>query len=745
MAYNPGTALGSEWKNKFFLVEFVGTPSRSHVWSFSLKPNGASFDLAEDKDVVNGILPTGIRFGPDGALYVADWINGWGTKNYGRVWKLDVSEDKNDLKDARLETKRLMQLDYTKQTEEELFALLAYEDMRIRLKAQFELAAREKKGAEILIRALESKNQLARIHGVWGIGQLAAKDASAARPLVALLKDGDPEIVAQAAKVLGDIRYKDAGDQLVPLLTHENSRVQFFGAQALGRMEYAKAVDPLLKMIEKNNDVDVYLRHAGVLALSRIGKVEPMAALANNPNGVLRIAAVLVLRRMKSEKVALFLNDQDELIATDAARAINDDLSIEAALPALAATLNEKRFSSQPLLRRAINACLRVGGEKELDILIAFAKRNDAPADLRAEALATIGTWPNPSVLDRVDGRYRGKIERDPAIVISKVKANIEPLLKSTQPDILVGTSTMLSELQIMDHNAQLDEIMKRSQSAEVRAAMLVALQKLKYDRMEAVIKRGMEDKDGTVRTSAIGLLNELTISRQSLPGIVDPIFKKGTVEEQQQMLRVLGKMPIENSEPVLEGLINQLTDKKLTPAITLDLMEAVDSTHSEKLISKVSQLRSGGNTADSFLETLYGGNRRNGRGYFMYNSTGQCVRCHSIDGTGGTVGPPLTHIGDALSREELLRALIEPSARLSPGYGNVKLTLKDNQVVTGILMEESKSELIVKTADAEPLEVSVSRISKRENLPSGMPPMRTLMSKREIRDMIEFLSNLKK
>jgi putative membrane-bound dehydrogenase-like protein len=745
MAYNPGTALGSEWKNKFFLVEFVGNPSRSHIWSFSLKPNGASFDLAEDKDMVNGILPTGIRFGPDGALYVADWVNGWGAKNYGRVWKLDVNDEKNDLKAARVETQRLMQLDYANQTEDELSGLLNNDDMRIRMKAQFELASREKKGGEIFMKAIQGKNQLARIHGIWGVGQLAVKDAASAKPLVALLKDSDPEIVAQAAKVLGDIRYKDAADELIPLLSTSNARVQFFSAQALGRLEYEKAIEPLLKMVEKNNDADVYLRHAGVLALSRMKKDEPMVALLNNPNIALRTAAVLVLRRMRSDKVALFLNDQDEWIATEAARAINDDLSIEAALPALAATLSEKRFSSEPLLRRAINACLRVGSEKELDILITFAKRADAPAELRAEALAAMGTWANPSVLDRVDGRHRGKIERNPSVVVSKIKANIEPFLKSTQPDILIGTSMMLSELGINDYNAQLDETMSRSQAPEVRAAMLVALQKLKYNKMETVIKRGMEDREGTVRTAAIGLLNELTITRENLPGIVDPIFKKGSVEEQQRMLRVLGEMPVENTEPVLGRLIDQLAAKKLPPALSLDLMEAVDSTHSEKLISQLAPLRTKGENADAFLETLYGGNGRNGRGYFMYNSTGQCVRCHSIDGTGGTVGPPLTHIGDKLSREELLRALIEPSARLAPGYGSVKVTFKDNQVVTGILMEESDTELIVKTADAEPLEIPLSRISKRENFPSGMPPMRTVMSKREIRDMVEYLSTLKK
>jgi quinoprotein glucose dehydrogenase len=745
MVYNPGTALGSEWKNKFFLVEFVGNPSRSHVWAFSLKPQGASFELAEDKDVVSGILPTGIRFGPDGALYVADWINGWGTKNYGRVWKLDVSEDKNDLKDARAETKRLMQLDYSEQSEEELLKLLSYPDMRIRQKSQFELVRRDNKGWDILKQAAQDKNnQLARIHGIWGMGQLAAKDQKRGSTISDLLKDGDAEIAAQAAKVIGDIRYKDAGDQLIPLLSHQSPRVQFFAAQALGRLEHAKAVDPLLAMIGKNNDKDIYLRHAAVVALSRIGQEAPITALVNHPSTAVRTAAVLVLRRMKSEKVALFLNDKDEFIVTDVARAINDDLSIPGALPALAAVLNEKRFTSEALLRRSINACLRVGGEKELDLLMAFAKRNDVAPAVRAEALATIGTWPNPSVLDRVDGRYRGELKRDPAIVINKIKNNVDSFLKSGDADVIVATASMLSELGINDYNGQLEKLMQQHTAPAVRSAILVALHKLRYEQIESVIKRGMNDKDGSVRTTAIGLLNELNISKETLPGIVEPIFTKGSVEEQQQMLRVLGEMPIEKSEPVLEKLIDQLSSKKLAPALSLDLMEAVDSTHSEKLISKLTPLRNAGD-AESFAETLYGGDARRGRRVFMNNPTAQCVRCHTLGGEGATVGPPLAEIGDKLSREQLLEALIAPSVRLAPGYGSVKITLKDNQEVTGILMEETSAELTLKTSEAEPMEIPISRISKRENLPSGMPPMKTLLSKREIRDVIEFLANQKK
>ena len=84
------------------------------------------------------------------------------------------------------------------------------------------------------------------------------------------------------------------------------------------------------------------------------------------------------------------------------------------------------------------------------------------------------------------------------------------------------------------------------------------------------------------------------------------------------------------------------------------------------------------------------------------------------------------------------------PSARLSPGFGSVTLTLDDGQTVAGILMKETAEKLILKTGDAEPLDVPVGRIKSRTNLPSSMPTMGDILSKREIRDVIEFLSSLK-
>jgi len=745
MVYNPGTALGKDWLNQFFLVEFVGDPALSHIWSFSLKPKGASFDLEKELDVLSGVLPTGLQFGPDGALYLADWINGWGTKNYGRVWKLDVEDSKNDLKEQRLETQRLMTLEYEDLSADDLVELLAYPDMRIRKKAQFELAERTFWGYRALKDViLEDKNQFARIHAIWAIGQIASDNKRKAQPLMDLLDDEDPEIIAQAAKVLGDIKYKEAGDKLISLLTNENERVRFFAAQALGRIEYKKAVEPLINFLAVNNDKDVYLRHAAVLALSRIGEIKPLVALSRSPQRSLRIAAVLVLRRLESAKVVVFLNDEEEYIVTEAARAINDDWSIPKAMPALAALLQEERFTSEPLLRRSINAALRVGGERELDMLISFAKRTDVSGDLRGEALAALGTWASPSVLDRVDGRYRGEISRDSNIVKQKIQGDIPVFLKDRNPYILIGTSKILGTLGISTYNSQLKSIFTKDGRPEVRVAMIEALGELHDDAIASIVKRGMRDKDENVRAAAVSMIPALNISKNELPGVIDPIFKNGSIREQQTMISALTEMPLNQSGDALMNLIQKAGNKQLNPGVILDLIEAVESTHSEDLIGSLSKLKNSGYSLDSYKEALYGGRNWPGANVFKNNSAAQCVRCHALDGAGGKVGPPMDNIANILSREEILQSLIDPGARLAPGYGSVVLTLKDGQVVSGILAAETKEEIILRTSDAEPMEIAVSRIKKRDNMPSAMPPMGSVLSKRELRDLVEFLSNLK-
>src|SRR5690606_494821 len=227
IVYNLGSALSPRWNNTFFILELVVGPAQSGIHAFKLRPQGATFELTETKKILSGVLATGLDLGPDGSLYVADWIDGWVNKGYGRIWKLD--DDEGDGWEERKRTEAIFKEDFSQQSLEYLDELLKYPDLRIRQKAQFELVDRRKKGAAILEQNAQQKgHQLARIHGIIGLSQLARlEDKKYAEPLVPLLQDSDPEIRAQAAKWLGDIRFKDAGDALLPLLEDTNERVSF--------------------------------------------------------------------------------------------------------------------------------------------------------------------------------------------------------------------------------------------------------------------------------------------------------------------------------------------------------------------------------------------------------------------------------------------------------------------------------------------------------------------------------------
>jgi len=745
MVYNPGTALGKDWLNKFFLVEFVGNPASSHIWAFDLKPKGASFELKSDLDMVSGILPTGIRFGNDGALYAADWVNGWNTKNYGRVWKIDVAADKNDLKAERTETERLIKLKYQSQTTDQLFELLKYSDMRVRNKAQFELARRGDQGYAVFKKAIVQRdNQLARIHGIWGIGQLIDQDGKYAVELIAAITDADEEIGAQAIKVLGDRKVTSAGNVIQAALGHINPRKSFFAAQAIGRLKHQPAQDDLVQLLINNADNDVYLRHAAILALSRLGNVDYLAKLSTHTSRSARIGGVLALRRLKSPEIKVYLQDPEEFIVTEAARAINDDESIPAALIDLASLVNQTKFKSEPLIRRAINACLRVGEPAQLDMLIAFAQRKDVDNSLRAEAMSTIGSWADPSVLDRVDGRYRGEFKRDPEMVKRKILPVLKSLMSSKDPDVLMASTRLIAELNLMDYAPDLEQLFTKNDSADVRVAALNALNQLKFSPLDKVIATGMKDKSPKVRAASLGLLDKIEISEVLLAQTVKEFMAKGSPREQQRLMEVLGKLPLSKTEPILNKLIDDLAAKKLPADLTLELNEAVEASKSASLKDRLKAIQEGDDPLTHYAMALQGGNGRAGYRYFNESTSGQCIKCHSVNGAGSNVGPDLSHIGSLLSREQILQSMLEPTFRLAPGYGVVALTLKDGSEVFGKLEKETDKELTLITSDAEPLRIPVDRIEKRKNIPSSMPVMTDKMSVREMRDVVEFLAGMK-
>lgn len=744
--YNPGTALGPRYKNHFFVAEFVGTPAGSGIHSFTLKQKGAGFELGETKKIVGGVLPTGLDFGPDGALYVADWIEGWGTGPFGRIWKLDDKAGAA-LPERKL-TKSLLEADFKNLKHDQLAGHLGNADMRVRLKAQFELVKRGDASVAVFSQQLQQTgNQLARVHAVWGISQLARKQSKHASVLLPYLQDKDDEIRAQVAKWLGDIRYKEAGSALVPLLKDSYSRARFFAAEALGRIAYEPSIQPIIDMLRANNDEDAYLRHAGSLALARIGKPGPVVALSKDSSRALRIAAVVALRRMGHPGVSEFLADADEFIVTEAARAINDDLSITASLPALGNLLNNTVFSNEALTRRMINANLRVGTESALQNLLDYAQKEGHPLNMRLEAIAALSTWIKPSVLDRVDGRLRGPVERDPAPVRAKTSGPLLSLMQHKNAQVRFAATKAVNKLQISEAGPVLASLLKKDPDSGVRIAALEALSNLKSEHMADAIKQALSDKEKSVRVVGIDLLGKTPLPTELMVDLLANVINTRSTEEKQAALLTLGNMPAGAAQVAVFGQqLDKMSKGELSPDILIELSEAIDSTRSVALKTRYEELSaklSPDASLAAYAGSLYGGNPEKGRGIFFRNQAAQCIRCHAIDDYGGNAGPRLNEVSSRLTRPQLLEALINPSARLAPGFAMVTLKMKDGTMRSGVLMEENGATLVIKTGDGPGESIPKNLVEKRINASSSMPDMKQVLSKKEIRDVVSFLSNL--
>jgi quinoprotein glucose dehydrogenase len=742
MVYNPGTAFSDEWQDHFFVVEFVGAAPRSGINAFTLEPKGASFELSSDKQVFRGIQGTGLDFGPDGALYMSDWIEGWGRNGEGRIWKLDTPSTSGS--EQRRDTRERLAENFDQHPAAQLLELLSHADMRVRMKAQFELV--ERKAVEQLQAAIAQRDhQLTRIHGIWGIGQLARQESAQADPLLALLNDQDPEIRAQAAKLLGDVAFTAATDKLIALLQDDNLRVQFFAAQALGQIAATTATPALVAMLEANNDQDVYLRQVGAIALARIGDEAALSALKTHKSEAVRIAAVVALGRMKSPALQQFLQDKSEFVVTNAARAISDDEFVKPAMPALAQLLEKTRFTNEPLLRRAINANLYEGSAASATRLVAFAQRKDIPGSLRAEALDTLAVWEESSIFDRVTGRHRGAVNNSLEDARTALSGAYEQLLKDNAQEVREAGVFALGTLKFTDTANTLVQTLKTDTAPGVRIAALNTLKSLGYAEMGDAVFAAMNDQDESVRMAALGLLPTLDLPVQQVVEMHQILLTNGSIGEQQAAYMSLANVKAPEAHAVLAEQMQALSAGKIDPAVQLELITAAENAATPELktlLSAYEDSKNQNDPLDLYREALQGGNAENGRNLFLYHNSAQCVRCHIVGTRGNLVGPELTNIGNTLSREQLLEAMVAPAARIAPGFGRITAVLTDGQRIEGFFEAETATEITLVAAD-KTHQIKKSQIADTEATVSGMPPMGLLLSKTEIRDILAYIVTL--
>lgn len=761
VTYNPGiTQMPARYREHFFLCDFRGgSGGQSGVRSFAVKPKGASFEFVDQHQCVWSTLATDVDFGTDGALYVSDWVDGWDMPGKGRIFKVHDPAREHDPR--LLEVKKLLAEGMDHRPLAELARLLAHPDMRVRQAAQFAIVDRstgwpwpagstDAHPAQIAVRdaiaafadvAHDARKPLARLHAIWGLGQILRTERSARPVLLPLLSDPDAEVRAQAARVAGEDRVSEALGGLLPLLKDSSARVRFFAALAVGRLGRSEAIAPVLEMLRENEDKDPYLRHAGVMALARIHDQGKLLQAATDNSPAVRMGVLLAWRRMRDSAVARFLNDVDPKIVVEAARAIND-VPMPGALPQLAALVNRPSLSD-PLLRRVLNANFRIGQPGNANALAAFVANSKAPEALRVEALRELGEWAKPGQRDRLTGLYRPMARRSGQPAADALATALGGVFSGSDRlrDEGARVAARLGIREVGPLLYRLFGDVRRPWGVRVHA--LAALDALQDARLEKAMTMALADADPHVRSEGRRILAQ--VRPDDAIAVLAKALTTGTVIDQQGAFRTLATIKGPKADTVLADWLDRLLAGKVALPVQLDLLEAAQAHSQENIKRRLASFEAARPKTDPlapYRETLAGGDAEAGRRIFFTKAAVSCTRCHKVNGSGGEVGPDLSKVGAQHPRDYLLESIVLPNKQIAKGFETVVLTTSRGKVVSGVLKSEDAHEVRLISAEGTILVVPKNEIDERTTGKSAMPEdVIKYLSKDELRDLIEFLA----
>jgi putative membrane-bound dehydrogenase-like protein len=123
-----------------------------------------------------------------------------------------------------------------------------------------------------------------------------------------------------------------------------------------------------------------------------------------------------------------------------------------------------------------------------------------------------------------------------------------------------------------------------------------------------------------------------------------------------------------------------------------------------------------------------------------------QCLKCHTIKGVGGNVGPDLSAIGKKASRENLFESILFPSKAIADQYISWIVETNNGLQITGLLVEETPDHITIRDANAKDTKIAKKDIASREKSAVSIMPADLLayMSEEDLVDMVAYLFSLR-
>jgi putative membrane-bound dehydrogenase-like protein len=364
------------------------------------------------------------------------------------------------------------------------------------------------------------------------------------------------------------------------------------------------------------------------------------------------------------------------------------------------------------------------------------------PASAEKESVLlklALGTAPEP-------GRS-GVIVAESLARLSKldVKSNPEALKAvSDMLDRTKGTPAfveMLGRFNVPGHNAELLAMAQKTPNDQLG----VDAMRLLVDRDLKLVKSALESKNLDSVASTLAALGNAANPKANDMLLAIVKDAKADLELRRQATRVLGK----NRNGAVD-LVNMERKKQLPKdlhaAASAVLHQATwkdVKTSANKLFPLPAAKDNATLPAIADLVKLKGDAIR---GKDLFAKAGTCANCHIVNGAGKDVGPNLSEIGKKLSADALFESILYPSAGISHNYETWVVETKKGEVVQGLMVSQSPTEVIVKEATGLTKTLPRADVETMATSPISLMPadLTKNLSSQDLADVVGYLQTLK-
>jgi putative heme-binding domain-containing protein len=143
-------------------------------------------------------------------------------------------------------------------------------------------------------------------------------------------------------------------------------------------------------------------------------------------------------------------------------------------------------------------------------------------------------------------------------------------------------------------------------------------------------------------------------------------------------------------------------------------------------------------------LLVLTRGNAARGKNLYLNNKSLACVRCHRLEGVGGSIGPDLTRLWDTHSVEKILESILEPSKEIKEGYQTYRAETTKGKVVTGLKISQTREAVVLRDANGADVRIPAKELESLTATKTSLMPDDVVkhLSLDQLIDLVAFLKS---